>query len=74
MGKTAASGYADGRGEYFGARDFRVGGSMPYISGHSENVRSLGPTGAEIWPFTSHHHKNSHISAPGGPRDLKFSL
>ena len=54
------------------------------MGGHSEN-RSLGLIGAEIWPLTYlpiligirkilFLHKNGHISAPGGPRDLKFSL
>ena len=38
-----------GRGEYFGfgAKDFRVG-SFLAMGGHSENFRSLGPTGAKI--------------------------
>ena len=39
------------RGEYFGQQEFQ--GRSPYaMGGHSENFRSLGPPGAEIWPFT----------------------
>ena len=41
------------RGEYFGKiwRHEFQGRSLYAIGDHSKNFRSLGPTGAEIWPF-----------------------
>ena len=36
----------------YGSKDFRVGSSTYAMGGHSENFRSLGLIGAEIWPFT----------------------
>ena len=50
-------------------------GRSPYaMGGHSANFRSLGPPGAEIWLFLWWWEVKGHISAPVGPRDLKFSL